>query len=170
MALKALCIGINDYPGTGSDLAGCVNDADDWRDFLTERGFEVTQLLNSQATKRAMLREISALIREASADDVLVITYSGHGSWIPDNPGGDETDHRDEVLCPYDVTENGPLSDDELYNIYSSLQEGVHAVFISDSCHSGAWLGTPSRRNINELAFFPRVAFLTNKDKCVRKP
>ncbi len=30
MAKNALCIGINDYPGTGSDLAGCVNDANDW--------------------------------------------------------------------------------------------------------------------------------------------
>ena len=30
MAKHALCIGINDYPGTGSDLSGCVNDANDW--------------------------------------------------------------------------------------------------------------------------------------------
>ena len=27
MTKRALCIGINDYPGTGSDLTGCVNDA-----------------------------------------------------------------------------------------------------------------------------------------------
>lgn len=30
MARRALCTGINDYPGTDSDLAGCVNDAADW--------------------------------------------------------------------------------------------------------------------------------------------
>ena len=30
MTKKALCIGINDYPGTDSDLQGCVNDATDW--------------------------------------------------------------------------------------------------------------------------------------------
>jgi len=30
MAKKALCIGINDYPGTQNDLSGCVNDANDW--------------------------------------------------------------------------------------------------------------------------------------------
>jgi hypothetical protein len=29
MAKNALCIGINDYPGTQSDLKGCVNDAND---------------------------------------------------------------------------------------------------------------------------------------------
>ena len=42
MTKRALCIGINDYPGTGSDLAGCVNDANDWGDALQGRGFEVT--------------------------------------------------------------------------------------------------------------------------------
>jgi hypothetical protein len=37
----ALCIGLNDYPGTGSDLAGCVNDANDWAEELTKREFDV---------------------------------------------------------------------------------------------------------------------------------
>jgi hypothetical protein len=31
MAKHALCIGINDYPGTKMDLDGCVNDAKDPR-------------------------------------------------------------------------------------------------------------------------------------------
>ncbi len=30
MTKRALCVGINDYPGTNSDLSGCVNDAEDW--------------------------------------------------------------------------------------------------------------------------------------------
>ncbi len=29
MSKKALCIGINDYPGTQNDLSGCVNNAND---------------------------------------------------------------------------------------------------------------------------------------------
>ena len=37
MAKYALCIGINNYPGTASDLAGCVNDVDDWAAALEER-------------------------------------------------------------------------------------------------------------------------------------
>ena len=45
MAKKALCIGINDYPGTQSDLSGCVNDAHDWENVLDARGFSVTMLL-----------------------------------------------------------------------------------------------------------------------------
>jgi hypothetical protein len=30
MSKRALCIGINNYPGTHMDLNGCVNDANDW--------------------------------------------------------------------------------------------------------------------------------------------
>ena len=54
MAKLGLCIGINDYPGTGSDLSGCVNDANDWAAVLKWRGFTVTSLLNRQATGKAM--------------------------------------------------------------------------------------------------------------------
>jgi hypothetical protein len=34
MAKTALCIGINDYPGTANDLSGCINDAQDWANTL----------------------------------------------------------------------------------------------------------------------------------------
>ena len=36
MAKRAFCIGINDYPYDGSDLKGCVNDANDWANLLVE--------------------------------------------------------------------------------------------------------------------------------------
>ncbi len=41
MNQRALCVGINDYPGTDSDLAGCANDAADWAAALRKRGFEL---------------------------------------------------------------------------------------------------------------------------------
>lgn len=50
----ALCIGINDYPGTQSDLADCVNDANDWKKALKSRGFEVTTLLDKKAKDNAI--------------------------------------------------------------------------------------------------------------------
>jgi metacaspase-1 len=77
MAKKALCIGINDYPGTESDLSGCLNDAHDWAGILEARQFEVRKLLDAQATKAAMKRAIGDLIAGAAPDDTLVITYSG---------------------------------------------------------------------------------------------
>jgi len=45
----ALCVGINKY-GSGSDLAGCVNDANDVQAALEQRGFDVISLLDADAT------------------------------------------------------------------------------------------------------------------------
>lgn len=99
MAKKALCIGINNYPGTGMDLQGCVNDATDWAAELTARGFKVASLLDDQATKAAMVKAMGDLIGKASKDDTLVITFSGHGTYQPDTDG-DEVDGLDEASAP----------------------------------------------------------------------
>jgi hypothetical protein len=41
MSKRALCMGINNDPGTHMDLSGCVNDARDWAAELTVRGSAV---------------------------------------------------------------------------------------------------------------------------------
>lgn len=137
MGKYALCIGINDYPGTDSDLAGCVNDANDWAAELGARGFEVARLTDGQATLAAMTAGIEALIGKAVAGDTVVITYSGHGTWVPDS-SGDEPDGRDEGLCPHDIGRVGPLLDDEIRRLFAARKAGARVVLISDSCHSGS--------------------------------
>lgn len=136
MSKKALCIGINDYPGTQNDLAGCVNDANDWAAELAGRGFAVTKMLDSQATHAAMSAAIKELIHGAAKGDTLLISYSGHGTWVPDS-SGDEPDGRDEALCPYDIGSVGPLLDDQIREMFAARAAGVRIVLISDSCHSG---------------------------------
>ena len=136
MSKKALCIGINDYPGTQNDLSGCVNDANDWATELSARGHAVTRLLDQQATHAAMSAAIMGLIKSAISGDSLTITYSGHGTWLPDS-SGDEADGRDEALCPYDIGSAGPLLDDEINALFATRAPGVRIVLISDSCHSG---------------------------------
>jgi len=137
MAKRALCIGINNYPGTHMDLAGCVNDAKAWAAELGARGFEVTQLLDQQATKAAMVEGLRRVIGEAGAGDLVVITFSGHGTYVPDM-NGDEVDGLDEGLCPHDIqTGGGALLDDELHELFAQRKAGVRLVLISDSCHSG---------------------------------
>jgi hypothetical protein len=137
MSKKALCIGINDYPGTGSDLSGCVNDANDWAAELGGRGFSVTRILDAQATRGEMIDAIRDLIGGARAGDTLVITYSGHGTWVPDS-SGDEPDGRDEGLCPHDIGTRGPLLDDEIRVLFGARASGVRILLLSDSCHSGS--------------------------------
>ncbi len=80
MNKQGLCIGINNYPGTENDLAGCVNDANDWAEALSARGFAVEKLLDRKATGEGIRKPIKAMITEAKKGDLLVIQYSGHGS------------------------------------------------------------------------------------------
>ncbi|MBL8325020.1 MAG: caspase family protein [Rubrivivax sp.] len=137
MAKSALCIGINNYPGTDLDLGGCVNDAHDWAALLGGRGFRVTSLLDAAATKAAMAEGMRRLIGEAAKGDLVVITFSGHGTFVPDT-SGDEPDRQDEGLCPYDIQQGGgALIDDEIHRLFAARKPGVKLVLISDSCHSG---------------------------------
>lgn len=133
---RSLHIGINDYPGTSSDLSGCLNDANDWREAMVARKFEATLLLDEKASKSNMHEAISKIVGDTGRDDIAVITYSGHGTWIADEDG-DEPDGRDEALCPHDITEGNLLTDDELYDIFSERRRGARIIMISDSCHSG---------------------------------
>jgi hypothetical protein len=137
MAKKALCIGINNYPGTQMDLKGCINDANDWADALAARGFSVSKLLDDQATKAAMVAAMGNLIGKAAKGDSLVITFAGHGTYQPDTDG-DEADGLDEGLCPYDLHTNGSaFIDDEIKDLFATRKPGVRIVLITDSCHSG---------------------------------
>jgi len=65
MARKALCVGINDYPGMENDLNGCVNDAQAWARLLVEHyGFasrDVTLLLDSKAIRSSIVCALKAL-------------------------------------------------------------------------------------------------------------
>lgn len=175
LAKVALCIGINDYPGTDSDLNGCVNDASDWGQLFEARGFSVRQLLNSAATGNAMRSEIARAIDSVSPGGTVVIQYSGHGSYVPDDNGdADESDGTDECFCPHDLLENGPIRDDELDEIFSRRTDGVRVVLVADSCHSGtvarfapittppttAGITSPARK----VRFLPPATFLSSAD------
>jgi hypothetical protein len=147
---KALCVGINNYPGFQNDLNGCINDANDWSSLLQRFGFQVTQILDSTAKRSKIKTDLQAMITESEAGDVLVFTYSGHGTSIPDT-SGDEADSYDEALYVYD----GSILDDELRDIFKSIPAGVQMIVILDSCFSGTatrvLLEETSRRKYLEL-------------------
>lgn len=142
MAKRALLIGINKYQIPGADLRGCVNDVKDLSAALIEfygfRKSDITILLDSAATQRAMQAGITSLLRGARKGDVLVLHYSGHGSNVPDDAKNkDEADGRDEILCPTDLNWDKPFRDDWLRTTFDKLPAGVSFTTIMDCCHSG---------------------------------
>lgn len=131
----ALCIGINNY-GHGADLAGCRNDALDWADVCRQQGARVETVVDGEATRQHLLDAMLAISSRTKRGQTAVITYSGHGTWVPD-VSGDEADRRDEALCPVDVWSAGPITDDRLFGIFGDRAWGARIVLISDSCYSG---------------------------------
>lgn len=132
----ALCVGINDYPGSGADLAGCVNDANEWAYLLGQEKYQVETLTDAGATRANLVEALTAIVARAKWSDRIVFTFSGHGTWVPDR-SADELDGRDEALCCHDYANGGLLLDDDLQMIFSNARRGVGSLIISDSCHSG---------------------------------
>ena len=140
MAKRAFLVGINRYRVPGADLRGCVNDVKDLSAALMQfHGFkksDITVLTDLAASKKAMQAGIGALLRSSKKGDVALVHYSGHGSHVPDD-NKDESDGRDEILCPTDLDWDDPLRDDWLRRTLDSVRAGVNLTVIMDCCHSG---------------------------------
>ncbi|MGE5247704.1 MAG: caspase family protein [Verrucomicrobiota bacterium] len=149
MHKKALLVGINRYPDPGSELKGCINDVRLMEKTLREQyGFagngNVRTLTDARATTEAILDGLAWLADGAAPGDSLVFHYSGHGSQVPDRHG-DEADGLDEILCPYDLEWDHPLTDDDLAAFVAGIPKGALLTAILDCCHSGTGLREPSR-------------------------
>ena len=141
-AKKALLIGIEEYPHF-SKLHGPVQDVNNMEQFITSfwgyKESDVRKLINSDATRNGILRELTQWLVESNDEEVLFY-YSGHG-WYQKDTNGDEQDGNDETIAPYDTRLSegilyNMISDDEIAAVAKRLQ-GRKAVFIFDSCHSG---------------------------------
>ena len=142
---KALLVGINRYPDPGNELKGCVNDVRQMADTLKRRyGFpadgNLRTLTDARATTKAILDGLAWLAAGASPGDSLVFHYSGHGSQVPDRNGDETTDLLDEILCPYDLDWDHPLTDDDLAAACDDIPQGALLTVILDCCHSGTGL------------------------------
>ena len=135
----AVVCGINNYPGTGSDLNGCVADAQSMETtLLTTYGFDaVTRLEDSAVTREGIADAVSAL--KPTASDELFFFYSGHGSKGRANDGdSNRTDHAIVIWKPLvdpKVEEFDFLWDEELRLMFVNVPSLV--VFAFDSCYSG---------------------------------
>ena len=142
---KALLVGINAYPNPSNNLRGCINDIFDMEYFIASKNKvyqkdNIKTLTDSRATKKGILSALNWLLLEASAGDQILFQYSGHGAQIPSHNPAIEKDGLDEIICPYDFSGEAAaetsISDKEFASIFAKIPQGVHFVWISDSCHS----------------------------------
>ncbi len=137
----SLHIGLNEvdkvHYGGPQTLFGCHNDAHAMERIAEECGYrDRTVLLDKAATVRAVRDAIARAATELQAGDIFLLTYAGHGAFVPDFSGDEKDDGRDETWCLYDRQ----MIDDELYEGWRDFREGVRVLVISDSCHSGSIL------------------------------
>lgn len=142
---RALLIGVGKYQMPGNDLPGIDLDINMMEETASLMGFNVKVLMDEDATLANTQRTISSWLGTGvSADDRVLIYFSGHGVRIPDD-NGDEPDNQDEVLVMHDAKQeqrNGQatlgnvLVDDQFDQLLAAIPSKNVLVLI-DACHSG---------------------------------
>jgi hypothetical protein len=137
---KALCVGIDAY-ASPNRLTGCVHDANTWASLLESNHFDTQLLLDQEAGYDAMKAALRGLVQSSNAGDILVFSYSGHGTTVPDLTGR-TVDGIEEAMVPADFSANNPklLMDFDLKAILDTLPGGVNLTCFIDCCHSGTIL------------------------------
>ena len=133
------------YEDVFAELYGCVNDTNSYYKLVSKGSFESSKvLLNEECTRDALEKELTRIAELAKEEDIVLITYAGHGSQVFDTNRDEEDDDKDETLVLFD----GMWHDDETNYFISKFKAGVQILWISDSCHSG----TNTRSILNTVA------------------
>jgi len=133
-SMRALCIGVNQYPVRPLD--GCVNDAKAWGAALLQLGATVDYLFDGEATYDGMKAAIGRLVDGAGSGDRLILQYSGHGTQLPARVDS-EADGFNEAIVPVNFDAGLLLVDDELADILRRINPSASITLFMDCCHSG---------------------------------
>lgn len=136
----ALLIGVANYQKISRLPAAILNDVNDIAATLSSSKYcayaptNVVTLLDSNATRSAVLKGLDELAARAGPDDTVCVFFSGHGG-VVGSPGNEES-----VLVTVDSDladiENTSISSDELAAALSRIEAKRLLVFI-DACHAG---------------------------------
>ena len=134
----SLHIGVNQVdPGTYGAvpvLRSAVKDAEAMEQIAKDLEYQDRLILrNNEATVSAVLARLGAMAQQVEPGGVVMVTFAGHGSEVPDDTG-DEQSGRDQTWVLYDKM----LIDDQLRAMWGRFAPGVRIFFVSDSCHSGS--------------------------------
>lgn len=162
---KALCVGIDKYANPANILNGCVADSVDMAETLKITGFPRTKiklLIDEHATYDGIIAGLDWLTKDAYDGDVLVFSYSGHGSQVTDLDN-DETDGYDEVIIPqnFEWEKRNYITDDVLYNYFSKkVPVGVRVDVVLDSCFSGTATRSLTAENPSQRTAYTKQRYI----------
>lgn len=136
MKRLALVIGIGTGYPDPYKIASTKYDVIDVSNTFISKGFTVTKLLDTYATKVNILNYMTSIVSKAYSGDSIVIVFIGHGTYLP----GNEPDGRMECICPCDInvrTGANIITDKMIASILAKLRTGVSCDFVNGVCFSG---------------------------------
>ena len=189
----ALLIGISDYPTNNAVLDASwpsihgANDVQILGATLKAQGFNVSTILNRNASASNIRKALVKLQSETKSGDIIYLHFSCHGQPVEDKDG-DEKDGWDEAIVPYDAWRkpikgiyngNNHILDDELNTGISIIREKAGPTgflyVVIDACHSGGMdrggeddedevflRGTDSGFSPSNKAYIPRMDTRSN--------
>ena len=132
----AVVVGMENSKFAGS-CPGAKYDSDRMYKLIAQYTDDIVLLQDSAATKTAIVNAMKKGV-EKSGNGLFIFYYSGHGGSDPfPDTGIEETDGRDEYLCPYDTY----LRDNEIWSIISKSKGRVF--IMGDCCHSRTCFRAP---------------------------
>jgi hypothetical protein len=154
----ALLIGVSTYQLLNS-LCKPHIDAQDLHNVLTELcGYNSSQVIllqNDEASKTNIDDKFDWLARRVTADDTVIIFFSGHGA---QRIGGFEAG---EYLCPVETDwynlRNTAISNEEMSEALRAINARKVVVFL-DACHSGG-VGKPKDASLKVKAGFSQETY-----------
>lgn len=156
--IYALLVGINDYPQNVGKLSGCLNDVDNFNEYLWDSydpaSLAIEVLKDRDATRDNIIRQFRNHLCKAKEGDVALFQYCGHGARWASAGAFKEffPDGKDEGLVCIDSRSPGgfDLADKELAVLVAEVAENnPHLAVILDCCHSGS--GTRAIENTPRL-------------------
>jgi hypothetical protein len=142
--VRALVVGIDKYAAKRW-LKGAVADARDLAGSLRRLGVtDITVLIDEQATRAAIVSAMDRFVRDAKPNDLVFISFAGHGTRLPELVKNSKPDHMDEVyvLTRFDETiakgARERIHGPEMKRWLLQLgKKGVDVLFVADTCHGG---------------------------------
>jgi hypothetical protein len=153
--IRAVIVGIDKYRNTqiAPELGGAVADALDISGTLKRNGVsDITVLLDAQATRAALSSAVGRLAGRTRAEDLVIVSFAGHGSQDAERRAGSEPDGLDEyfLLSGFDMTAEGlreRVIDDEMFGWLGAIAKtGASVLFVADACFGGGLVKAPDAR------------------------